>query len=245
MENTITIDTSFDFRSDTPPSKDPDTWSPSLSRHHQFLWTKPLPCGAVFHLEYQNPPYYLNHNSDLGDFSLSSDTVVPTFLRLNNIGDLATEKQVSDFRSISYTIGGMMMFPANQIERKWTINQARGCIRKISDRFDLTVECIRRHYTGGESPLGEVLARYADFFRLFEDFQGYVEFFLLHDLVSSDRTAVNFFLPFDNFNSSAVPQDRSEYHDYRTNAIEFIVARNQRMDDWASNHLANRIPATD
>jgi hypothetical protein len=131
----------------------------------------------------------------------------------------------------------MMIFPANQIERKWTINQARGCNRKISDRFDLTVECIRRHYIGGESPLGEVLNRYAAFFRLFKDFQGYVEFFLLHDLVSNDRTAVNFFLPFDNFNSSAIPQNRSAYCDYQTHAVEFIIARNHRIHDWAANHL--------
>ena len=49
------------------------------------------------------------------------------------------------FMAISYTIGGMMVFPGNRIEGKWTINQARGCLKTISDRFDLTLECIRRH----------------------------------------------------------------------------------------------------
>ena len=55
--------------------------------------------------------------------------------------------------TIAYTIGGIMVFPGNQVDRKWTINQARGCTRSISDRFDLTLECIRRHYSDWESPL--------------------------------------------------------------------------------------------
>jgi hypothetical protein len=36
-------------------------------------------------------------------------------------------------------------------------------LRKISDRFDLTLECIRWYYVGQSSPLGETLARYRDF----------------------------------------------------------------------------------
>ena len=47
----------------------------------------------------------------------------------------------------------MMVFPGNRIQGKWTVNQARGCLKKISDRFDLTVECIRRHYARQSSPL--------------------------------------------------------------------------------------------
>ena len=59
-----------------------------------------------------------------------------------------------------------------------TINGARGFDYRIKDRFDLTLECIRRYYTGDRSPLsGEVLARYEGFFRLFETFQGCVESF--------------------------------------------------------------------
>jgi hypothetical protein len=60
-----------------------------------------------------------------------------------------------------------------------TINGARGFHPKIKDRFDLTVECIRRHYVDDPSPLSDTLARYEDFFGLFGDFRGYVDFFLL------------------------------------------------------------------
>jgi integrase len=40
------IDTTFDFRSDTPPGLDPDTYSPTLRRYHRLLWSKPLPSGV-------------------------------------------------------------------------------------------------------------------------------------------------------------------------------------------------------
>lgn len=75
------------------------------------------------------------------------------------------------FRTIGYTIGAM------------TINGARGFNQSIADRMDLTLECIRRYYVGQRSPLTETLARYPDFFGLFETFSGYVDFFLLDDLV--------------------------------------------------------------
>jgi hypothetical protein len=41
-----------------------------------------------------------------------------------------------------------------------TINKARGTNRKIEDRFDLTLEYIRRHYAGADRPLAGVLSRY-------------------------------------------------------------------------------------
>ena len=47
------------------------------------------------------------------------------------------------FSRIGYAIGGMMVFPCYRVDRKMTINQARGCHGWIRDRFDLTLECIR------------------------------------------------------------------------------------------------------
>lgn len=83
---------------------------------------------------------------------------------------------------------------------------------------------------GQGSPLAETLSRYSDFFALFGDFAGYVDFFLLQDLVTQDQTAINFFMPFDNFSTSSVPQDRDAYTRYRHYSIEFIEARNRRID---------------
>ena len=44
-----------------------------------------------------------------------------------------------------------------------------------------------------------VLAWYGDFFDLFGDFGGYVDHFLLNDLVESGYAAVRFFKEFDDF----------------------------------------------
>src|SRR5271166_2988709 len=77
-------------------------------------------------------------------------------------------------------------------------------------------------------------ARYRDFFALFEDFSGYVEFFLLQDLVTDDCCAVRFFMPFDDFNTSSVPRDSDAYKEYRHLSIEFIKARNRRIGQHPS-----------
>jgi hypothetical protein len=229
------IDTAFNFKSDTPPEKDPDTWSPTLAEYHRLLWGKRLPDGQVFKLEYDKPPFCLRHSSDLGQFVLSSDTVVPSF-RKRAIDGVAKEEM--QFGGIGYTIGGMMVFPANQIDRRWTINQARGCSRAIADRFDFTVECIRRYYSNDPSPLSSVLARYASFFAMFRDFDGYVEFFHLQDIVHSDSTTVRFFLPFEDFGiTSPVPANRDEYLKYKAAAIDFLSKRNRRIQDWADKNI--------
>lgn len=232
------IDVGFDFRSDTPPGADPDAASPSLRRHHQILWSKPLPSGESFELSAQVPRVYLHHRSALGEFSLSSDCVVPTFTRSDRIADVVSRipREVRDeFNRLGYTIGGMMVFPANKVNRKMTINGARGCHPRIKDRFDLTVECIRLHYDGTPSPLSDVLLRYGDFFGLFQSFEGYVDFFLLQDLVDGKSGRVRFFLPFEGFNPWPLPTTVTAYERYRANAVEFLAARNERIASWANS----------
>jgi hypothetical protein len=232
------IDTSFDFRTDTPgyPRKDPDADSPTLRRYHKFLWSKPLPSGRVFTLEDTVRGHYLLHRSDIGTFSLSSDSVIPSFTRWGFAAEhpeLFTKEENEAFMSAAYTIGGMMVFPRTRIDGKQTINGERGFNRQISDRFDLTLECIRRYYQGEPSPLCDTLARYRDFFVLFESFNGYVEFFLLQDLVSDDCSAVTFSMPFDDFKTPAVPKDLDTYVEYRRRSVAFIQARNRRIEQYA------------
>ena len=73
------IDITFDFRRDTPDGKDPDTYSKTLRRYHTLLWSKRLPAGGLFQLDDATPGHYLHHRSAMGEFSLSSDAVIPTF----------------------------------------------------------------------------------------------------------------------------------------------------------------------
>lgn len=229
------LDTSFNFRTDAN-GKDPDSYSPTLRRYHKALWSRPLPGGARFDLHDTTPHAYLHHRSELGEFWLASDSVIPTFTRwiaLNPITEQFPEEENEAFRTIGYTMGGMMVFPGNRVDGKQTLNGARGFSRKIADRMDLTLECIRRHYVGQPSPLADTLARYDDFFALFEDFQGYVDFFLLQDLVDDDHTAVRFFMPFDDFTTPSFPKDVDTYRVYRRLSIEFVEARNHRIDRLA------------
>jgi len=243
MDGCCLVDTAFDFRSDTPgyPIADPDAMSPTLRRYHKFLWSKPLPNGAMFELVDTTPGVYLHHRSQLGEFRLSSDSVVPTFRKQDCLSHVFEQipEELDSFVRTSYTIGGMMLFPANRIGRQMTINGARGFHPRIKDRFDLTVECIRRHYLNMDNPLSSTLSRYDGFFRLFGDFRGYVEFFLLQDLVTADCSAVRFLLPFDDFRSSPVPDSMASYMQYRELAIGFIEARNRRISAWCAARPAS------
>jgi hypothetical protein len=228
MDERAVIDVTYDFRDDTPAGRDPDSYSKTLRSYHKLLWSKPLPCGEVLDLDDSASGHYLLHRSDTrGEFSLSSDGVVASYRYLPMVQ--AEPWKLQEFLHIGYTIGGMMLWPGNQIERKWTLNQARGCQWQIRDRFDLTLECIRRHYLREDSPLMDVIARYEDFFELFEDFRGFVEFFLLQDAVTVDCDAVIFAAPFDDFTTPAIPQTMDEYREYRHRAMSFIEARNRRI----------------
>jgi hypothetical protein len=79
-----------------------------------------------------------------------------------------------------------------------------------------------------------VLAGYHDFFGAFEDFRGYVDFWLLQVMVTDDYSAIRFFTPFDDLKLPAIPQDLRTYSEYRRRSIEFVEARNRRMTDPAT-----------
>jgi hypothetical protein len=168
----------------------------------------------------------------LGEFFLSSDSVIPSFRKEGKLSStfarIPVEEQAA-FLTATYTIGGMIVFPSNVVDRKMTVNGARGCHPRIKDRFDLTVECIRLHYEHGRSPLSNALSRYASFFDLFENFRGYIDFFLLQDIVTDDYSAVRFHAPFEAFDKSPLPRDVDAYLSYRRLAGEFIEARNRRI----------------
>ena len=56
------IDINFNFYSDTPKGKDPDSYSETLRKYHQFLWSKSLPNGSIFKLDIKIPKI-LHHKS--------------------------------------------------------------------------------------------------------------------------------------------------------------------------------------
>ena len=146
------------------------------------------------------------------------------------IGQLSTG-EVDQIFNAGATIGSYTVFPANRVPWTMTLNDARGCYHKIGDRFDLPLECIQRHYLRGDNPLSFTLSSYGAFFDLLEDFRGYVNFFLLQDLVSDDYSKIKFYLPLNSFERAPYPSTVEEYRKYRSGVLEFIAARNRRIDN--------------
>ena len=112
-----------------------------------------------------------------------------------------------------------------------SINQSRGVNILIDDRFDLTLECIRLFYLDKENPLYFDLLRYKEFFNLFDDFMGYIHFFLLNDLID-ENSDIRFYLPFDGFKTRPTFSDISQYLLYKKGVINFIKSRNTRIEDF-------------
>ena len=228
------VDTNFDVYSDTPLGKDPDSYSATLRNYHQTLWSKPLPDKQDFILDIDFPKL-LHHKSNLGEFFLSSDSIGHTYMHVKKMSYVVNQISSNDlkiFFNKCSTIGAYIIFPSKQINRKMTINASRGVNSKIQDRFDLTLECIRRFYSREDCPLSETLERYISFFNLFRDFRGYVNFFLLQDLVNEDYKSINFWSLFDNFLSSPLPKNVSQYNSYKKKVIDFIDKRNKRIEKY-------------
>ena len=231
------IDVNFNFYLDTPKGKDPDSYSDTLRRYHKLLWNKPLPNGTVFNLDLKTPKI-LHHKSQLGEFYLSSDSLAHDYSKWKSTEHIIKKIpkiEIENFFNLGCTIGGYTIFPSHRIDNQMTINGSRGINKKIKDRFDLTLECIRRFYLNEDSPLLETLSRYKDFFKLFDDFKGYVDFLLFQDLVQSNYSSINYFLPSNNFNNSPIPNDIQEYKVYRKNMTEFINKRNKRIFEYSKN----------
>ena len=256
------IDTSFNMFSDTPEGKDPDQFSKTLNSYHQKLWSKKLPNGKMMHLERGAKEYdgsftieaksiaKKQPNIEYSHYAFTSDAIGLTFKNwgkripeieqvFQNLDAGEHEKYFKKF----CTIGAYTIFPGYMINRKRTVNQARGCDLFIVDRIDLTLECIRLFYLNKPSlskktcPLLGALTRHKPFFDLFGTFKGYVEFFLFQDLVTDDFSEVRFLHPFHGFKKWDCPKNIKEYRLYMSKMLKFIDSRNKRIDKWAKENL--------
>lgn len=224
------IDIHFDFRTDTRPGKDPDCDSKTMRAYQQLLWSKPLPNGEVLDIGIERG--FLKWK----DMWFGSDSITASFLHerfplrkdVENRPGFAQWK--NDYWHKTYTIGGEIIFPMI----RWSMNQARGCSVKICDRWDLTLECIRRFYAGESSPLDRALDRSANFFALFEDFKGYVNFFLLQDCVDKDYN-VKFWLDTPLFVSMPMPKNLDMYDRWIESQLDFVAKRGKRIADYCNS----------
>jgi hypothetical protein len=233
----MTIDITFNVYSDANGG-DPDSTSSTLRRYHKLLWSKPLPNGRVFELTDNHIGAYLYHKNDEGEYFLGSDAITHSYKYHKRKSWLIDQipDDVNELFDTGSTIGAYILFPNNRVDGMHTINQARGVDGLIDDRFDLTLECIRRYYLGQTSPLYDTFVRYEGFFKLFVDFDGYVRFFLLDDLVDSDH-GVKYYLPFDDFRTRPVFADKYAYLQYKTGVMDFIKSRNSRIEAYSSKWI--------
>lgn len=249
--NNITIkdiDVNFNFTSDTPGywegfwdrcqgigrgGSDPDSHSPMLMTYQKLLWeSKPLPNGEV--MTFTPKSHYLVWK----DFWFSNDSIIVSFRHENNMAfvkklmdDLPDYRAWTiDYLNNASNIGSEMIFPAV----KNSINQRRGCSHYIKDRWDLTMECIRRHYTGESHPLEKCFNAPVtkDFFNLFVDFKGFVDFFFFQDCVSEDYSKVNLWYDTELFVKNPIPTEVGPYLEFIRKELEFAEKRNQRIAEY-------------
>lgn len=237
------IDPEQDFAAHYKQGGDPDRDCPRLYAWHRAIWGRTTPDRAALSLEvvYDRGYEMALTTADGKHFRLASDGIIPTWSSAGWAKSFDTHvaaeiaKDTDDFYRVASTIGGYVLFPRNRPgQAGHTINQARGVHRQIADRFDLTLESIRLHYTDptADNPLAERLAYYADFFALFDDFSGYVRHFMLEDLVTDDQEAVVSLMtgePLSGFSTPAVAGSPEQYAVYRQRSIAFVNARNARM----------------
>lgn len=231
------VDTGFKMHSDSR-GRDPDLASPTLRRYHKILWSKPLPFGEAFELRTDKAGCYLYHESALGKFALGSDCIAHSYRRHARKSEVIAQvgSAAQELYEKASTIAGYVVFPCNKVGGEHAINQARGVNRLLDDRFDLALECIRRFYAGLNSPLGETLGRYEDFFALFGTFADYARFFLLDDLVDASGD-IRFYLPFDDFKSPPLFPSPASYLQYKAGVESFLAARSKKIESYAATIL--------
>lgn len=246
------IDVTFDFTENTPDywdgfwerqeglgygASDPDATSLILQRYHQLLWSRKLPNGEMMELQAGYGPTYLTWK----DFRFGSDSITTGFrYKSNEVMIRTLEKEIRDYKAWmekcirkTYTMGGMIIFPKTN-----SINVARGSYwqTKIRDRWDLTLECIRRYYQNEESPLFETLKLNKAFFDLFVDFKGYVDFFFLQECVTNDYKKVKLWLDTPLFKPLPLPETVEQYTTWMQNQLDFVDKRNKRINDFIQNY---------
>lgn len=239
----MNIDITFDFTTDTPKywdnfwndnvlgggGADPDAVSKTLQIYHQLLWSKLLPNGEYMNLASGKGSNYLTWKN----FRFGSDSILASFryVRYREMLEEVSktvpkyEEFIESFIHKTYTIGGSIIFPKEN-----SINRARGVNPFIKDRWDLTLECIRKYYKNEYSPLYEALVMNKEFFDLFVDFKGYVDFFFLQDCVSEDYQTVIFWIGDGDLSKNPMPKSVDEYLLWIDKQLDFVSKRNKRIE---------------
>lgn len=232
------IDIDYDYRNDS--NFDPDTDSKKLKETQISIYKKALPCdkNICFNLELTEDNYLLYN-----DMRLGSDTITQIYSEwhrnyyISNLLSKVKERMGSInfeeiFAKATQTIGGHIIFPS---KREISINTHRKNPKELRDRFDLTLECIRRFYEEKNSfnPLDSILSKNSDFFALFKNFKSYIDFFYLNPLIDENYKIKCFIsrntedLKNGRFPEDGFPADEQEWFELYINQLIFVAKRNE------------------
>ena len=214
-------------------TQDPDSHSRTLHLFHQQLWSKTLPNGQYLVLETNlKKPFKFYVQNNLKRYQFSSDSISNSYLTSKKMSAYATSVSkdlILNYENMKTTIGSYIIFPSERISNHPTINAIRGIHPMIRDRFDLTLECIRRYYNDKGSPLSQYLKLYDWFFKWFVNFEGYVKFFHLEAYVNKEGL-VDFLIPFNEFKKEdALPKSLEMYEMFINNLTNKIIERNKMI----------------
>lgn len=224
---------------------DPDAHSKTLYEFHQKLWSRKTPSGKQLEFEVMRMRYgsYCLKDKTTGN-SFSSDTLVNAFLNYSknnpqikkviteyksSIGEEPYRREQEAYIRKAYTIGNMIIFP--KLASQKSINCQRGNRhRQLYDRIDLTIKCIQDYYNNNkveDNKLRDVFTKEENksFLDLFKDFDGFINFFFLQDMIDENGN-VKIFLESD------YPMTGSDYERWRKCTLEFIANRNNRIKEW-------------
>ena len=208
-----------------------DLHSHTLRIYHQFLWSRPLPDGSHLELDAsrsRTTDYLVTQDG----LVLASDSLInsmTTWPHMTEVLAHIPEEEQEAFRRRASSVAATGLWPKRRGPSGQSINQARGMNRKIADRLDLTIECIRRYYAGQESPLAPVLEDAARFFGLWPGWDAWVRWWLLDDLVDAEGQ-IRWFLPFTEFGKEQPwPSTPRSWRVYRDRCVDFIDQRAERM----------------
>ncbi|MBL8199868.1 MAG: hypothetical protein JNK40_02760 [Chromatiales bacterium] len=220
-----------------------------MRESHRILWSRPLRPGNAWSLRPKSGSYLKStepRENGPAQWSVGSDNFATTHTKALPTMAAAIPGYENEHLHAFCSIGGYIVFP-NAIAqtrntdvpaRQWTLNQARGCEPRISDRVDLTLEAIRLYFAGvtkrDKNPIGDVLDAYGWFFDAFgrgaEGFDAYVDYFFLNPLVSGGRVRALYGreLTF----SDALPRRESDYKAYIEKQGAVVSERNEFITRW-------------
>lgn len=140
----------FDVRTDAG-GQDPDSHSRTLRRYHQLLWSKPLPHDTAFDLDADCITILISrilaqqrrHRPHLNRLGQARAPC-----RGYSAGPQPRDESLLQPWLHNGCLPGVPGADTSGREVQQPINQRRSTHPRIRDRFDLTLERIRRHYLG-------------------------------------------------------------------------------------------------